>query len=164
MTETVSKASSPSYSWSDKPYGLDKYRDSPQEERSRYGIHLLFDLHGCNAKKFNRDDLAEFFHELCKVINMDDEDFHFWDDVGVPIEEQQTDPKTKGTSIGGVCKKLVGLQFILTSTIVIHTLDLIHTAYVDIFTCKDFDVAKAEKYVKNWFETDDCRVQLVERI
>ena len=52
---------------------------------------------------------------------------HFWDDVGVPLEEQQTLPNTKGTS--AVC-------FILTSTIVVHTLDLLRAVYVNIFSCK----------------------------
>ncbi len=57
-------------------------------------------------------------------------DLYFWDDLGVPNEDQQTDPKTKGTS---------AVQFILTSTIVIHTLDLMKSAYINIFSCKKFD-------------------------
>ena len=69
-------------------------------------------------------------------------DLHFWDDVGVSEDEQQTDPKTKGTS---------AVQFILTSTIVIHTLDLMNTVYVNIFSCKQFDPDVAAKFTAEWF-------------
>ena len=55
---------------------------------------------------------------------------HYWDDVGVPPEERQTSPLTKGTS--AVC-------FILTSAIVVHTLDDLGAVYVNIFSCKEFD-------------------------
>ena len=81
-------------------------------------------------------------------------DLHFWDDVGVPEAEQQTDPKTKGTS---------AVQFILTSTIVIHTLDLMKAAYVNIFSCKEFDTDKAAKFTANWFGSKDWTANVVIR-
>ena len=69
-------------------------------------------------------------------------DIHFWDDLGVPEEDQQTDPKTRGTS---------AVQFILTSTIVIHTLDLMNAAYINIFSCKKFDTDVAAQFTAKWF-------------
>jgi S-adenosylmethionine/arginine decarboxylase-like enzyme len=81
-------------------------------------------------------------------------DLHFWDDVGVPEEEKQTDPKTKGTS---------AVQFILTSTIVIHTLELTRAAYVNIFSCKDFDTEEAAKFTVKWFGASDWTKQVVTR-
>src|ERR1700704_6059502 len=92
-----------------------------------YGIELILDLHDCDASTFTRSAIKGFFDELCELIEMEACDLHFWDDVGVPEEDQQTLPKTKGTS---------AVQFILTSTIVIHTLDLMKAAYVNIFSCK----------------------------
>ena len=79
---------------------------------------------------------------------------HFWDDVGVSPEEQQTEPHTKGTS--AVC-------FILTSTIVIHTLDLLEAAYVNIFSCKEFDPDAAAEFTKRWFGAKSCDKTILER-
>ena len=72
---------------------------------------------------------------------------HFWDDVGVPEEDQQTLAHTKGTS--AVC-------FILTSSIVIHTLDVLQTVYINIFSCKPFDHVRARDFSFNWFHADKC--------
>src|SRR5687767_12823088 len=95
-----------------------------------YGQELILDLHECDSSKFTRQDIREFCAELCELIGMEQCDLHFWDDVGVEKGEEQTDPKTKGTS---------AVQFILTSTVVIHTLDLMKVVYVNIFSCKTFD-------------------------
>ncbi len=120
-----------------------------------YGYELILDLHGCNISTFDRDSIEKFFGKLCKQIKMTRCDLHFWDDVGVPQEEQQTSPHTKGTS---------AVQFILTSTIVIHTLDLMGAVYINIFSCQEFDKDKAESFSKEWFKADKCRSHFIERI
>ncbi len=120
-----------------------------------YGFELIMDLHDCDASKFNRKSLRKYFAKLCKAIDMERCELYFWDDVGVPPEERQTSPKTKGTS---------AVQFILTSTIVIHTLDLLKAAYINIFSCKPFDKQVAEKLTKEWFGAKECRSHFIERI
>jgi S-adenosylmethionine decarboxylase len=107
-----------------------------------YGYELVLDLHGCNISTFTRQSLRQYFTDLCRAIDMERCELHFWDDEGVPPEEQQTSPQTKGVS---------AVQFILTSTIVIHTLELLEAAYVNIFSCKAFDRDVAEKLTKEWF-------------
>lgn len=82
-------------------------------------------------------------------------DLHFWDDIGVPPEEQQTSPHTKGTS---------AVQFILTSTIVIHTLDLMGAAYINIFSCNKFDEKLAETFTKEWFHAGEIHSHFIERL
>lgn len=119
-----------------------------------YGVEVLLDLHDCDSSRFNRAAIEEFCAELCDLIEMERCDLHFWDDVGIPEEEQQTNPKTKGTS---------AVQFILTSTIVIHTLDLMKAAYVNIFSCKEFDTEEAAKFTVNWFGSTDWTVNVVTR-
>ncbi|MCH8149930.1 MAG: S-adenosylmethionine decarboxylase [Planctomycetes bacterium] len=119
-----------------------------------YGHELLLDLHECHVSKFTRDGIEQFCEELCELIDMERCDLHFWDDLGVPEDERQTDPKTKGTS---------AVQFILTSTIVIHTLDLMKTVYVNIFSCKEFDADEAAQFTANWFDSKDWTKQLVTR-
>ncbi len=120
-----------------------------------YGFELILDLHGCDASRFTRNDIEAFCSRLCDLIGMDQCDLHFWDDEGVPEEEQQTDPRTKGTS---------AVQFILTSTIVIHTLDLMRIVYVNLFSCKPFDAKEAANFAADWFRSSDWTSRLVERM
>ena len=94
------------------------------------------------------------FEEVCDAIDMVKCDRYWWDDVGVPEEQKQTSPHTKGTS---------AVQFILTSTIVVHTLELLKAVYVNIFSCKDFDPEVAERITKEWFSASQCRSQFIER-
>jgi len=119
-----------------------------------YGTELILDLHECDASKFTRQGIENFFESLCELIDMERCDLHFWDDVGVPADEQQTDPKTKGTS---------AVQFILTSTIVVHTLELLKTVYVNVFSCKAYDIDAAAKFVAAWFGSGDWTANVVTR-
>ena len=119
-----------------------------------YGKELILDLHNCQVGRFARESIAQYFVELCELIGMERCDLHFWDDVGVPEGERQTHAKTKGTS---------AVQFILTSTIVIHTLDLMKTVYVNIFSCKEFDTDEAAKFTANWFGSGDWTANVVIR-
>ncbi len=120
-----------------------------------YGWELILDLHDCDVRTFTREWLDHYFRELCKRIEMEKCDVHFWDDVGVPPEEQQTSPLTKGTS--AVC-------FILTSTIVVHTLDELKTVYVNIFSCKSFDPNLAESFTREAFGAGSAKRTFIERI
>ena len=119
-----------------------------------YGQEVLLDLHECDSSRFTRAEIRRYFEELCDLIDMERCNVYFWDDVGVPEEEQQTDPKTNGTS---------AVQFILTSTIVIHTLDLMRVAYVNIFSCKDFDMDEAAEFTARWFGSSDWTATVVPR-
>ena len=122
--------------------------------RPVYGFELVLDLHGCATELFNRNDIDKFFTDLCDLIEMQKCEVHFWDDVGVPEEERQTLPHTKGTS--AVC-------FILTSTIVIHTLDILGAVYVNIFSCKPFDPEVAAEFASEWFKAGSCKKTFIER-
>ena len=120
-----------------------------------YGYELILDLHGCDVGKFNRTSLDNYFEKLCKSIDMKRCDLYFWDDEGLPPEKKQTLPHTKGSS---------AVQFILTSSIVIHTLELLEAVYVNIFSCKPFDEKVAEEITKEWFVANGCRSHFIERI
>ncbi len=125
------------------------------EEKNPYGYELIMDLHDCNISKFNRKSLKNYFIKLCKAIDMKRCELYFWDDEGLPEEERQTSPHTKGTS---------AVQFILTSNIVVHTLDLLKSAYINIFSCKPFDKDIVEKLSKEWFEAKKCHSHFIKRI
>lgn len=120
-----------------------------------YGYELIVDLHHCEVATFTRDSLTNYFSQICRLIDMQLCEIHFWDDVGVPEDERQAAPHTKGTS--AVC-------FILTSTIVVHTLEMLKAVYVNIFSCKPFDPKLAEEFTKKWFEAGSCRSTFIERV
>lgn len=126
-----------------------------EKEEKPYGFELILDLHRCDVSTFNRSSLERYFEKLCKAIDMERCELHFWDDVGVPPEERQTLPHTKGTS---------AVQFILTSTVVVHTLDLLKAVYINIFSCKPYDKKVAEELTKEWFGAKECKSHFIERI
>lgn len=119
-----------------------------------YGYELILDLHGCDVTKFIRESIRDFFDTLCEAIDMQQEVRYFWDDLDTPKGERQTSPHTTGVS---------AVQFILTSSIVIHTLTLRGSAYVNIFSCKTFDSTVAKRIAEDWFKAADCNAQLIER-
>lgn len=119
-----------------------------------YGKELIIDLHKCDVSTFNRPSLENYFAELCDLIKMNRCALHFWDDLDTSPEEKQTSPHTTGTS---------AIQFILTSNITIHTLDLLKNVYINIFSCKEFDAKIAEDFTKKWFKGEVVNSVLVER-
>ena len=119
-----------------------------------YGMELVLDLHDCDPDTFTRDAMEQYLSDLCKLIDMEPCVLHFWDDMDVPEAERQTNPKTKGTS---------AVQFILTSSIVIHTLDLIRAVYLNIFSCKRFDSDAAAKLSAEAFGSKDWSARVLRR-
>ena len=119
-----------------------------------YGKELILDLHNCDASTFNRESIREFFKELCTLIDMERCKLSWWDDYGVPPEERETEPHMKGTS---------AIQFIRTSTITIHTLDLMKNVYLNIFSCKDFDTNVAREFSQEWFKGKVANSRVIER-
>lgn len=108
-----------------------------------YGKLLVIDLKNCDTRYFTRKYLQLYFDELCGRINMHQCEMHFWDDEGVPEELKQTEDHTTGIS---------AVQFILTSNITVHTLSKLNKAFIDIFSCKDFDAHDAIFFTTQFFE------------
>lgn len=120
-----------------------------------YGTELILDLHECDPNTFNRKDIKKYFVELCKLIDMERAKLSWWDDHGVHPDEQQTEPHLKGTT---------AVQFIMTSNIVIHTLDLLGAVYVNVFSCKDFDPEVASDFTAKWFKGKVVNSHVIDRL
>ncbi|MBW8050570.1 MAG: hypothetical protein FVQ77_09565 [Cytophagales bacterium] len=123
--------------------------------QNNYGTELILDLHKCDPGSFNRKSIKRYFTGLCELIDMERCKLSWWDDHGVHPDEQQTEPHLKGTS---------AVQFIITSSIVIHTLDLMGSVYVNIFSCKDFDPKVATEFTANWFKGKIVNSHEIKRI
>ncbi len=120
-----------------------------------YGQELIIDLHNCNSARFTRRNIRNYFKEICDLIGMERCKLCWWDDLHTPEEEKETEPHLKGTS---------AVQFIKTSTIVIHSLDILKRVYINIFSCKDFDADIAAGYSSKWFEGRIVNKKVIRRI
>lgn len=120
-----------------------------------YGKELILDLYQCDASTFTRKSIKQYFEDLCVLIDMHREKLIWWDDFGLPPEEQEVEPHLKGTT---------AVQFIKTSNITIHTLDIMKHAYINIFSCKDFDAKTAEDFTKKWFKGNIIQATVINRL
>ena len=120
-----------------------------------YGKELILDLHGCDSSTFTRKSIRKFFKELCELIDMKREDLHFWDELYTPKKDRFTEEHLIGTS---------AVQFITTSNITIHTLDILENVYINVFSCKEFDTELALKFSEEWFRGKIVNSQIIERI
>jgi S-adenosylmethionine/arginine decarboxylase-like enzyme len=119
-----------------------------------YGKELILDLHECDPSTFTRKSIRKFFKELCELIDMERCKLCWWDDYGLPPEECQTKPHLKGTT---------AVQFIKTSNITIHTLDLLKSVYLNIFSCKDFDLDTVKQFSESFFQGKIVNNHVIER-
>lgn len=119
-----------------------------------YGQELILDLHNCDPEKFNRMWIEMFFEEVCATTKMQKCELCWFDDQDTPEGEKQTDPQTTGTS---------AVQFILTSNITIHTLDLLKNVYLNFFSCKEYDPEDVVKIALEFFGGAVVSMHFLER-
>ncbi len=108
-----------------------------------YGLELILDIHNADPLTFNRKSIRNYLKQLCKLIDMQRCDLHWWDDLYSAEEEKETLPHLVGTS---------AIQFIRTSNITIHTLDILKRVYLNIFSCKSFDENLVKQFTTDWFK------------
>lgn len=117
-----------------------------------YGKELILDLHECDSTTFNRWSIFKYFETLCEKIDMERCELHFWDDLYTSEKDKQTEPHLVGTS---------AVQFITTSNITIHTLDLMERVYLNIFSCKEFDAEVVLMFSVDWFKCKNIKNKVV---
>lgn len=119
-----------------------------------YGMQLSLDIHNCDIEHFNRRDLKIFFKQLCEKIDMVRGKISFWDYFWCPWERKKAPPHLNGTSV---------VQFIQTSSIVIHTLDDMERVYFDLFSCKDFSEDDVVEFAEEYFNGNVVHQTLIIR-
>lgn len=117
----------------------------------QFGMELLLDLYGCDLEKISSGEhISKYLVELCdNIIDM----VRF----GTPIVEHfgHENPITAGFSM---------VQLIETSCVSGHFSEYKKSAYINIFSCKWFDMEKAAEFTKNWFGATDVNRRLLDRI
>ncbi len=121
---------------------------------TQYGKELILDLHHCDPTTFTRKHIRNYFKKICSLIDMERCKLCWWDDLNTPEEEKETEPHLKGTT---------AIQFIKTSNITIHTLDLLKSVYLNIFSCKDFDPEIVKQFTEEWFKGKIVNNHVIER-
>ena len=110
-----------------------------------YGQELIMDIHNADVSKFNRKDLEQYCIDICALTKMRRADLHFWDFEGQQEQYEiyaEEAPHLCGTSL---------CQFIMTSNIIIHSLDKWGKIYINLFTCKPFNPEEALKLTEEFF-------------
>ena len=114
-----------------------------------FGWELVLDLYDCNSRTISDEKaIKNFAGELCKVIDMKP--------YGEPLTPYfgENQKHTKGYSL---------LQFIETSSIVAHFSEGTGAVYLNIFSCKEYDVGTAENFAKNYFGASTVRSRFIVR-
>ena len=119
-----------------------------------YGRSISIDLHNCDSSLFKRKYLKRFVKELCVEIKMVPAKLCFWDYKYIPWLKAKAAPHLKGTSL---------VQFIQTSSIVIHALDDLKAVYIDLFSCGEFDDKQVVDFAKNYFNGHVITINTADR-
>jgi S-adenosylmethionine/arginine decarboxylase-like enzyme len=111
-------------------------------ENGNYGKEVVIDLHSCSIENMTKDGMLEFCDELCKMIDMEKISIHIWENEGISQEEWDASPHLRGISC---------VQFIKTSSIVIHAIYGMKQCYLNVFSCKDYDENIVIAYARDYF-------------
>ena len=113
-----------------------------------WGYHLILDCKSCNKDKItNKEFVKEFSKHIIEIANM------------VPFGEPQIEYLLPGTDNAGYSI----LQMITTSNFTAHFIDASGDAYVDLFSCKDFNIEEIVNTVRTMLEASNIRVTLLHR-
>jgi len=132
-------------------HAVTKVKDikSAQAPKVIFGWELIMDLYGCNQHTISsKKEIGRFARELCDVIDMKP-----YGDPQTPYFGENQE-HTKGHSL---------LQFIETSSIIGHFSEKTGAAYINIFSCKEYDIELAEKFTKEFFGAEDVRSRFIIR-
>ena len=120
-----------------------------------YGKELIIDLHNCDVARFTRKSIRNYFKKICNLIDMKREKLCWWDDLYTSEKEKETESHLVGTS---------AVQFIKTSNIIIHTLDILKVVYINIFSCKEFNEEIVMQFSQEWFNGEIINQKVIRRI
>jgi len=136
---------------------LEGEKDNKMGENIRMGLgpHLTLDLYGCSKRKLTDFSfIYKILDELPSLIGMNkisEPSVSFFS--GNPLGKKDSFDQ------GGIS----AFVLIAESHIAIHTFAAQDFASVDIFSCKHFDVEKAEKYLVRAFDAKRVEKNLFDR-
>ncbi len=108
-----------------------------------WGYHLILDVGGCDKNLMSdRLNVQLWITNLVKDIDME------------PIGE----PRIEYTAAHDINKAgFTAVQIIVTSSIVAHFIDATGQIYIDVFSCKKFDIETVKRSVQLFFNAQRMR-------
>ena len=107
-----------------------------------FGQHFLLDCGECDYESItDKEKILEFCDFLIKEIDM------------IPVGDPQIEYCLEGDLNEGYSL----LQLIVTSNITAHFVTKSKTAYIDIFSCKEFSTETVKNVVKSYFDPQSIR-------
>ena len=114
-----------------------------------WGYHLVLDCSGCDTKKVtSRDNIYDFIKTLVKEIDMKA--------YKEPMIEHFATHNIDAAGFSFV-------QLIETSSITGHLVDKNGDAYIDIFSCKEFEIEIVKKVIDKFFAPKKIKVTFLTR-
>lgn len=115
--------------------------------KERWGKSAHIDLFQCEHKRLTSSKLLEaFIKKVIKEIGMEAHGPTYIDRFGY-----------------GELEGYSAMQFIKTSSITVHLDEKENRAFIDIFSCKDFDAPKAREFCKNYFKAKKSNMTVLDR-
>ena len=118
-------------------------------KQKSFGPHLTLDLKGCPKEVLENYELHfNYLKTLPEMIDMTPitQPYVFFFSFLVPED-----------------KGITGIVIIAESHLSIHSFQEKEYTFIDIFSCKDFDVKKAVEYTVNIFKPESFEMNVVER-
>lgn len=124
------------------------YLDDTTDDK--FGQELILNLYVCDLEKISSGDhIKDYIVKLCDEVIL----MKRYGEALIP-HFGHDNPVTSGYSL---------VQLIETSCVSAHFSEYKKSVYINIFSCKWFDAAKAEKFSKEWFGAQNVTSQLLQR-
>ncbi len=115
----------------------EKLKNKKEKNKKIFGQELILDLSGCNAESIrSRKKILEYSNEICKLIKVKK--------YGQPVIEKFALHLDHAAGYSLV-------QLIESSLVSGHFSELWNRAYINIFSCQNFDDKKAAVFTKKFF-------------
>lgn len=113
-----------------------------------WGYHIMLDCKGCDLKKIkDKNHIWSFVRALIKRVDMKAHG-------DMIIENLLPGTDNEGYSV---------LQMITTSNITCHFVNKTGSAYIDLFSCKEFEAEIVIGLVKDFFQPTSMKLNFIER-
>jgi S-adenosylmethionine/arginine decarboxylase-like enzyme len=119
---------------------------SPFVRQGPWGMHAIFDCGICNEYIKDEEMIKEFAKTLVERIEMKA--------YGEPQVVKFGEGDKEGYTL---------VQLIETSNITAHFCDSTHEAYIDVFSCKEFDMEKVEFTIRDYFNPLSIKKLVIHR-
>ena len=114
-----------------------------------FGPHITIDLKGCPKEILSNYDLHfDYLKKLPELIQM------------TPITQPYVFPYS---GLVPEDKGITGIVIIAESHISVHSFEEKGYSFIDIFSCKDFDIDRAIRITKEIFKPEDWEINVVKR-